>query len=114
VVLPVLAFVCVAVIAAGSVATGVRWEPVLSALVALVPKGAQLLLVADDAVEHIIANGAWPASGPPQAHAEPGAPPMRNVDIKGGTAQIGPFANAGVFQLYCTLHRGMNLIVVVQ
>jgi hypothetical protein len=82
--------------------------------VALVPKGAQLLLTADDSVEHIIANGAWPASGPPQARAEPGAPPVRNLDIKGGTAQIGPFAATGVFHLYCTLHRGMNLTVVVQ
>jgi hypothetical protein len=82
--------------------------------VALVPKGAQLLLMADDSVEHIIANGAWPAGGPPQAHAEPGAPPVRNLDMKGGTAQIGPFGTAGVFHLYCTLHRGMNLTVVVQ
>jgi hypothetical protein len=82
--------------------------------VALVPKGAQLLLVDDDSVEHIITNGAWPVSGPPQAPAEPGAPPVRNLDIKGGSAQIGPFASAGVFHLYCTLHRGMNLTVVVQ
>jgi len=82
--------------------------------VVLVPKGAQLLLVDDDSVEHIIANGAWPASGPPQAPAEPGAPTVRNLDIKGGTAQTGPFPTAGVFHLYCTLHRGMNLTAVVQ
>ncbi len=82
--------------------------------VVLVPRGAQLLLVDDDSVEHIIANGAWPASGPPQVPAEPGAPAVRNLDIKGGAAPIEPFPTAGVFHLYCTLHRGMNLTVVVQ
>jgi hypothetical protein len=82
--------------------------------VVLVPKGAQLLLVDDDSVEHIITNGAWPASGPPQAQVEPGAPAVRNLDIKGGSAPIGPFPSAGVFHLYCTLHRSMNLTVVVQ
>jgi hypothetical protein len=82
--------------------------------VVLVPKGAQLQLMADDSVEHIIANGAWPASGAPQTAMESGAPTVRNVDIKGGAVQIGPFGTAGVFHLYCTLHRGMNLTVVVQ
>jgi hypothetical protein len=82
--------------------------------VVLVPKGGKLLLVDDDSVEHIIQNGSWTQSGTPQASSEPGAPVVRNRDIKGGSVTIGPFTTAGVFHLYCTIHRGMNLTIVVQ
>ncbi len=82
--------------------------------VVLVPKGEKLLLVDDDSVEHIIQSGMWTKSGTPQPQAEPGAPPIRNLDIKGRSVEIGPFNTAGVFHLYCTIHRGMNLTVVVQ
>jgi hypothetical protein len=82
--------------------------------VVLVPKGVRLLLVDDDSVEHIIQNGSWTQSGTPQASSEPGAPVVRNRDIKGGSIAIGPFTTAGVFHLYCTIHRGMNLTIVVQ
>jgi plastocyanin len=27
---------------------------------------------------------------------------------------IGPFTTAGVFHLYCTIHQGMSLTIVVQ
>jgi hypothetical protein len=82
--------------------------------VVLVPKGSKLLLVDDDSVEHILQNGSWTASGLPQSRVEPGAPVVRGLDLKGVSAQIGPFTTAGVFHLYCTIHRGMNLAVVVQ
>jgi plastocyanin len=82
--------------------------------VVLVPKGEKLLLVDDDSVEHIIQNGSWTQSGTPQSQEEPGAPVVRNRDIKGGSVAIGPFTTAGVFHLYCTIHRGMNLTIVVQ
>lgn len=82
--------------------------------VVLVPKGSKLLLVNDSSVEHILQNGAWDASGTPHSRAEPGAPPLRNVDITGGSREIGPFSIAGVYHLYCTLHQGMNLTMVVQ
>jgi hypothetical protein len=82
--------------------------------VVLVPKGGKLLLVDDDSVEHIIQNGSWTQSGTPQSQEEPGAPVVRNRDIKGGSVAIGPFTTAGVFHLYCTIHRGMNLTIVVQ
>jgi plastocyanin len=29
-------------------------------------------------------------------------------------AVIGPFPIAGVYHIYCTLHQGMNLTIVVQ
>jgi plastocyanin len=82
--------------------------------VVLVPKGEKLLLVDDDSVEHIIQNGSWTQNGTPQSREEPRAPVVRNRDIKGGSATIGPFTTAGVFHLYCTIHRGMNLTIVVQ
>jgi plastocyanin len=82
--------------------------------VVLVPKGSKLLLVNDGSVEHILQNGAWDASGSPHPAAEPGAPTLHNVDITNGSAEIGPFATAGVYHIYCTLHQSMNLTVVVE
>jgi plastocyanin len=70
--------------------------------------------VDDDAVGHIIQNGSWTQSGTPQMQTEPGAPVEHNLDLKGGSTVIGPFSTAGVFHLYCTIHQGMNLTVVVQ
>jgi plastocyanin len=80
----------------------------------LVPKGSSLLIVNDSSVEHILLNGAWDTSGAPHPQSEPGAPALHNVDITGGSAEIGPFATAGVYHIYCTLHPGMNLTIVVQ
>jgi plastocyanin len=82
--------------------------------VVLVPKGETLLIVNDSSVEHVLQNGTWDKNGTPHAGVEPGAPTLRNVDITGGSREIGPFASAGVYQLYCTLHQGMNLTIVVQ
>ncbi len=82
--------------------------------VVLVPKGSKLLIVNDSSVEHVLQNGRWDTNGTPQEGAEPGAPTLRNVDITGGSREIGPFAIAGVYHLYCTLHQGMNLTIVVQ
>ena len=82
--------------------------------VVLVPKGSKLLLVDDDSVDHLLQNGSWAANGLPQSRVEPGAPVVRGLDLKGGSAQIGPFTTAGVYHVYCTIHRGMNLTVVVQ
>jgi plastocyanin len=82
--------------------------------VVLVPKGEKLLIVNDSSAEHILQNGAWDTNGTPHSGTEPGAPPLRNVDITSGSAEIGPFATAGVYHIYCTLHPGMNLTIVVE
>lgn len=82
--------------------------------VVLVPKGESLLLVEDDSVEHIIQMGTWTPSGLPQPQTEPGAPIVHSLDLRGGSLHIGPFTTAGVFHLYCTIHQGMSLTVVVQ
>ena len=82
--------------------------------VVLVPKGGKLRLIDDDGVEHIMQNGFWTPSGTPSSVTESGAPVVQNLQLKGGSADIGPFPTAGVFHLYCTIHRGMNLTIVVQ
>ena len=82
--------------------------------VVLVPKGGSLLLVEDDAVEHIVQNGTWTPSGLPHPQTEPGAPIVHALDLKGGSVHIGPFPTAGVFHLYCTIHQGMTLTIVVE
>jgi plastocyanin len=82
--------------------------------VVLVPKGSKLLLVNDTTVEHMLENGSWSSSGTVVTTAEPGAPVLHNVDSKGGSLEIGPFTTAGIFHIYCTIHRGMNLTIVVQ
>lgn len=82
--------------------------------VVLVPKGSKLLIVNDTTVEHILQNGSWTSSGTVVTPVEPGAPVLHNVDSKGGSLEIGPFNSAGIFHIYCIIHRGMNLTIVVQ
>jgi hypothetical protein len=82
--------------------------------VVLVPKGSKLLLVNDSSVEHLLQNGMWDANGTPHALVEPGAPILRSVEITSGSVEIGPFTTAGVYHIYCTIHRGMNLTIVVE
>lgn len=78
-----------------------------------VPKGSMLMLIDDQQVEHIIQNGTW-ANGNPKPGKESGAPDV-NVTFNGGdTHTVGPFTTAGTFQLYCTIHTGMNLTVMVK
>jgi len=82
--------------------------------VVLVPKGESLQIVNDSSVEHILQNGSWDTSGTAHPGVESGAPMLRNVDITSGSKEIGPFTIAGVYHIYCTVHPGMNLTVVVQ
>ena len=78
-----------------------------------VPKGSKLLLVDDGSFLHILANGSW-QNGQPQPAQEPGAPSVNNVQINGTRVEIGPFTTAGIYHIYCTVHQGMNLTVIVQ
>jgi plastocyanin len=78
-----------------------------------IKKGDMLTLVDDAAAQHIIKNGTWDGNTP-KSGTESGAP---NVDVTlngNDSATIGPFNTAGTFQLYCTIHPGMNLTVNVQ
>ena len=78
-------------------------------------KGESITLINDDLFgSHTIANGTW-ENGTAQPAREAGAPEAKDVNIGGNSsATIGPFTTAGTFKLYCTVHTGMNLTVIVQ
>ncbi len=78
-----------------------------------ISKGSKLLLVDDVAVPHILANGSW-ENGVPKPEKEPGAPTVNNVQVNGNSVEVGPFSTAGTYHIYCTVHQGMNLTVIVQ
>ena len=80
-----------------------------------IKKGESITLIDDDLFgSHTIANGAW-ENGTAQPAREAGAPEINDVKIGGNSsAAIGPFTTPGTFKLYCTVHAGMNLTVIVQ
>lgn len=78
-----------------------------------IEKGQSLILVNDSAVLHPIGKGTW-ENGTARPLQETGAPSVK-VQLSGQDRQtIGPFTSAGTYQLFCTIHPGMNLTVVVQ
>lgn len=78
-----------------------------------VAKGSKLTLVDDGPFQHILDNGRWDANGLPVTMREAGAPLVNNLDVTGGSVAIGPLTTAGVYHLYCTIHKGMNLTILV-
>ncbi len=110
----------VTIVPQGAASTDANGQPVVHMTadtfvqnVVLVPKGSTLLLVNDSSVEHDLLNGSWDASGTPHPQSESGAPTIK-VNITDDSKVVGPFTTAGVYHLYCTLHPGMNLTIVVQ
>ena len=79
-----------------------------------ISKGSSITLIDDVAVPHHIANGTWDNNATAQPLKEPNAPTV-DVQFNGNDQQaIGPFTTAGTYHLYCTIHPGMNLTVIVQ
>jgi plastocyanin len=79
-----------------------------------IKKGQSVTLIDDGLTPHVITNGAW-ESGTARSRREQGAPEVKDVQISGySEGSIGPFTTAGTFKLYCTIHPGMNLNVIVQ
>jgi len=78
-----------------------------------VPVGSKLALTDDTGAPHILDYGSW---GDGAAHGESpaGAPPLHDLRINNGTVEIGPFTTPGTYHIYCVVHAGMNLTVVVQ
>ena len=77
-----------------------------------ISKGASVTLIVDDSVMHTIKNGTW--SGANQMLKKEAGAPDVNVNLNGGdSAVVGPFNTGGHFQLLCTIHPGMNLMVIV-
>lgn len=77
-------------------------------------KGDTLTIVDDAPVPHTITNGTWSADNKPVPGVEAGAPVIKNVEVNNNSATVGPFTAAGTYHLYCTIHPGMQLTVIVQ
>jgi len=58
-------------------------------------------------------NGTW-MNNTPHPAKESGAPSVQQVYVNGNSIKIGPFTTAGTFHIYCTIHPGMDLTVIVQ
>jgi plastocyanin len=80
-----------------------------------ISKGDTVTLVSDTSSVHIISNGQW-VNGVAHPEKEPGAPTVNNVQFTtaGQSQVIGPFNTAGIFYLYCSVHPGMELTIIVQ
>lgn len=78
-----------------------------------IKKGESIKFVNSSLVPHTIENGTW-NNGTPNPVVETGAPKVKELLNSNDTKIVGPFTTAGTFQLYCTLHPGMNLTVTVQ
>src|SRR5258707_2355352 len=77
-------------------------------------KGDTLTIVDDAPVPHTITNGTLSAGNKPVPGVEPGAPLIKNVEVNNTTATVGPFTTPGTSHLYCTIHPGMALTIIVQ
>ena len=80
-----------------------------------ISKGGSINLLSDTGVAHIISNGMW-VNNTPEPKTEPGAPVVNNLMFNnaGQSQVVGPFNTAGTFHLYCSVHDGMNLKVIVK
>ncbi len=76
--------------------------------------GDTLTVIDDAPVPHILTNGAWSADNRPMPGVEPGAPTVNNVALNNNSTTIGPFATPGTYHIYCTVHPGMTLTIIVQ
>ncbi len=81
----------------------------------IIKKGQSITLVDTAAAPHIVVNGTW--QGTTQKPSKESGAPTVNLNFAGTTGEsksAGPFTTAGKFELYCTIHQGMNLTVTVQ
>ena len=78
-----------------------------------IKKGESITLVNDTAAIHIIENGTWDNNGNARSEKEQGSP-IVDAQMNGYAHQeIGPFNATGTFHLYCPIHPGMKLTVIV-
>lgn len=78
-----------------------------------ISKGSSLNMIDDTSSVHIIQNGSWD-NGTSKPTNESGAPVVNSQFTGNNSATIGPFTTTGTYHLYCTVHSGMNLTVIVQ
>jgi plastocyanin len=99
--------------AAGTEVTHLTADTFAPDIIAL-HKGDTLTVVDDASVPHILTNGSWGTSGQAQPSTEAGAPTIKNVQISSGSVVLGPFTTPGTYHIYCIVHPGMDLTVIVQ
>ncbi len=80
-----------------------------------IAKGGSVNLINGSAMVHIIQNGTWD-NGAAKSEAESGAPVVNALQFSTVNQKqtVGPFTTAGTFKLYCTVHPGMNLTIIVK
>lgn len=79
-----------------------------------IQQGESVVLVNTVNSTHIITNGTWDGNTP-IAKTETGAPKINTTIANVNQQQsIGPFTSPGTFQMYCTVHPGMNLAITVK
>ncbi len=78
-----------------------------------ISKGSNLNLINDTSTVHIIQNGTW-NNNTPILKKEIGAPIVNQTFTGNDTYSIGPFTTAGIYDIFCTVHPGMNLTVTVK
>jgi plastocyanin len=76
--------------------------------------GDTLTLIDDMPIPHTLTNGVWSADNQPVPGTEPGAPVVSDVAVNNTTVTIGPFTSPGTYHIYCTVHPGMALTILVQ
>lgn len=82
-----------------------------------IKKGESISLVNQTTTVHIIANGRWENNGNTEdPEIEKGAPVLNSVTFSAYNQMqnVGPFTTTGTFYFYCSIHPGMNLVVIVQ
>lgn len=76
-------------------------------------KGDTLQLVPDVASFHQLDYGQWNGSTAiPETPS--GAPAMKGLKLTGTSVSVGPFTTAGTYHIYCIVHPGMNLTIIVK
>jgi plastocyanin len=90
--------------------TGTVFAPDIVALHA----GDTLTITDTDAIHHILTNGTWSPNNKPVPGVEPGAVIVSNLNIDNGSTKVGPFTQPGTYHIYCTIHPGMSLTIIVQ
>ncbi len=76
--------------------------------------GDKLVIVDDVPVPHTLTNGSWSASNQPVPGVEPGAVVLNNLALNNNSVTVGPFSAPGTYHIYCAIHPGMNLTIIVQ
>lgn len=76
-------------------------------------KGETLKIVQDQTSFHLFDYGQWNGNTQQPGQAPAGGPTIKSLQLTGASVNIGPFTTAGTYHIYCTVHPGMNLTIVV-